>query len=319
LNDQNPFEEALTRLAANRRKKVKLTIPHDAATTQSERLVLEIAHAHRLDSYYLTTPEENKPSVMKIRLLPKVMKQVRRANFAVPFIDAGGVEIMKEWITPVELGDGRSMAPPLDIVNGCLELLDKLQLDKDAVKTSKIGLAVRGLLENTSYPLNTRMQAQKIVNDWVAIVVGTRKDPRSLGAADDFDRREDEAIEVDERGRKVKEDRSSSSTALAVPTHKKTEQERSQFWQPTETDRAKYEDNMKNRRHAMMPMDKPMFDKDALPPSHFTGKTRNKLDPNSTSGKIEMQLKKISNPNKKAWKNTTKQVSISGRQIVYGW
>lgn len=62
-----------------------------------------------------------------------------------------------------------------------------------------------------------------------------------------------------------------------------------------------------------------VFDRAAAPASFDPKKAKKKMDPNTALGKIDAQLKKISNPNKKAWKATVGQAKVAGSGIVYNW
>jgi len=100
---------------------------------------------------------------------------------------------------------------------------------------------------------------------------------------------------------------------------KKTEAEISAIWQPSEKERQEYDRRRHEVRHAKMPMLKPTFTTDCLPTSMAPPKRKFKEDPNSSVGKITATLNKITNPNKKAWRNAIDGVSISGRGIQYSW
>ncbi|CAD7922209.1 unnamed protein product [Amoebophrya sp. A25] len=318
---KNPFEQSLELINKDKKKKRaggKFTASD--AKTQAENLVKHMIKVQHDDKKAL---QEGSPAINKAQQVEKVYRLVNRSGFKEQFVIAGGVEWLKEWIRPIE-GMGELAEPPLSVVEIVVKCLDTLgpTISKEEVRISGIGKEMRRILKDSKYPRDLRQRAQRLIGSWVSYVTGgPEKRSRAEAGSDD------EAIEVDARGRKMP--RSGDELDLALPggdgqrtggdgQRMKTEREKNLIWQPKGDDLKLIEERRK-MRHAVMPMDKPVFDISSLPPSFAPAKRRAKEDPNSTTGKLSTQLQKISNPNKKAWKSTVGQVSIAGRDIVYKW
>jgi len=266
---------------------------------------------------------DGKPALGKAQAVEKIKRLINRSGFKEQFAIHDGVTALSLWITPLaEMGE--QAEPPLSVVDGVLWCLQTLgpNCTKDDVKETGIGVQVKRILKDGKYPRDTRLAAQSLISAWVSYITGG-PEKRSAAEAND----EEEAIEVDERGRKVaRPDDDDDHRQMAMmpgvgavgEKRAKTEREKNAFWQPTGED-LKVIEERRQMRHAVLPMDKPVFDASCLPPSNAPAKRKAKEDPHSITGKLSGQLQKISNPNKKAWKSTVGQVSVSGRDIVYKW
>lgn len=180
------------------------------------------------------------------------------------------------------------------------------------------GIALRAVKDDPRVPVEVRVQATQLTSDLVNIVIGLKR-PREENEGDTQDRKllaQEEAVEVDERGRKV----AKVETKVALPSSNrmKSELEKQRLWAPDEAFQKTIDERL-HTRHAVMPTEKPVFDPAAAPLGSAPAKRPGREDPNSAMGRVQNQLKKISNPNKKQWKSTVGQVSISGSSLNYNF
>mmetsp|Transcript_13912 Transcript_13912/g.34362 ORF Transcript_13912/g.34362 Transcript_13912/m.34362 type:complete len:383 (-) Transcript_13912:145-1293(-) len=314
----NDFADAVARLTASRRKaRTGHKLKEKDCKQQAATLIQYMEDYHKQD---LEEVQADRPALMKAANMDNVKKLVARQGFKQFFVYGGGVDVLTRWITPVEGVEKDRAEPPISVIYGVLDCLQVLgsRVEKDDIKNSGVGAQMRRIMRDKKYPVHVRQQAQQLVTQWVTYVTAPGKRPREDDdeGANAGPAGVEEAEEVDERGRKVRGDQ------LAVlgdgGPRRKTERELNAIWAPTAEDEKLFEDRRK-MRHAMLPMEKPVFDLSVLPPSHAPARKKAKEDPTSTVGKLGAQLQKISNPNKKAWKSAVGQVSISGRDIVYKW
>lgn len=315
----NAFDEALERLKEAKKGGRALMMKGADARKQAKKLVDQMKQIREGD---FNAVQNGKPAVMKAQSMPKVMGVVDRKGFHVAFIENSGLIELAKWLAPISLPDddvGRG-EPPFAVVDGVISCLESLRdhINNRDIKESGIGIQVKRIMKHDAYQRQLRLRAQELVADWVSGVIGTKR--KRVEDVEDF-APEEEAEEADEKGRAIKKKKRNDILATLDDQgneRKKTEQELNALWQPDQESQKVFQERMK-MRHAVMPMEKPVFDREALPPSVAPPKKKQRDDPNSSVGRVQSQLQKISNPNKKAWKSTVEGVSISGSSLTYKW
>ncbi|CAD7951059.1 unnamed protein product [Amoebophrya sp. A120] len=343
---KNAFEEALDRIAKSKKvARAGMKIKDKDSRKQASMLVQYMETYHENDIREIAN---GRPALHKARAMDNVKKLINRQGFKSYFVTERGVEVLNDWINPVR-GEGYKdddrAEPPMSVIEGVLYCLEQLgtHVEKEDIVDSGIGVTMRRIAKDRKYPNQVRSKAQALMMSWVQYVTGAP----GKRARDDEDNNalQDEALEVDANGRRVAKTAQimdgaavnpelhngtlpSSAQQLALVQsgnvdefagkRQKTERELNAIWAPSKEDELVHAERAK-MRHAVMPMEKPVFSLQDLPVSNAPAKRKMREDPSSVTGKISQQLHKISNPNKKPWKSTVGQPSISGSGIVYKW
>lgn len=321
---QNPFDEALTRIAQSKKRGRIQGLNKKQAKEEAGKLVTKMRDLFNSDYYEIL---QSRPAMKKAVEMDLIVKTVNRRNFGQFFLDAGGLEQLAFFLKPLQGVAAERSAPPVNVVKGVLACLQSLQpyLSAEMIKKFDIGALVREVMKDASQPKELRQAAQEIVTCWVTMVVHNK---RTAGAVqslnEDIDDEDD--LDPDEKRAKMNNPGGLSSHAGAtvdangqlLPQVKKSEAELSLIWQPTAEMQKEFDKRM-TKRHAMMPMEKPVFHQASLPVSLAPPKRKNKEDPNTGYGKIENQLQRITNPNKNQWRSQNDAVSVSGNNITYKW
>lgn len=312
---ENAFEEALKRIQDGKRTSRHNMLKGPESKKQAMALVKNMMRFRDDD---VKAAMANQPAIHKAQNMDKIVRIIDRKGFHRAFLEAQGITELTRWLMPLTVG-GREEAP-ISVISGvikCLQAVAPILMKEDLMMTG-IGKEIRLVMMNESLPNELRLSAQALVTDWVSDVIGTKK-RKSADEEDETFGDEEEAEEVDDRGRAVKKQKKLAAVMDDLGNaRKRTERELSELWQPDAETQKAFDERMKTR-HATMVSEKPVFDREALPPSVAPPKRRGKEDPNTAVGKIQAQLSKISNPNKKTWKATVDGVSVSGAKLVYKW
>lgn len=257
----------------------------------------------------------------KLRQMAAISKVVYTTGLPRHFKENGGLDVIMDWLDPIplkksinpETGEEETehLPPPNTIAKWCIELLGRLNVTKEDLTTTGIGKSVRAIIQNPQMELETREKGQKLVNNWVADILGVERAGRKRKA--ELDAAEDEAIEIQDTKR-TKVGSEGIGPVLKHKHHVKSEDERNAFWAP-DAEKQKVNDDMMKTRHAHMVLDKPAYDMKDLPELHNVPSKR----PEGGRSKLQQNMQKMTNPNKKNWKNITKQISVQGRGIKFTW
>jgi len=297
--DLNDFEKALIKLKGPRRGPDRMT--DVLAYDEAKAIVEEMKKATQVD---IEARKSGFPSLAKVMLLKKVVRLILRDKVGEQFIFVGGLYVIYEWLSntpgvPVKFG-----APVPEIVTGMLKVLERLPVKKDMLKETKIGVLVNRIWHNPKYSIDIRRSAERVCVKWLAMF--QKKD-------EELDREEDKIVESKQSKNKELDPEELTNEVRPLIEAKRDPK----FWDPSPAQIEANELNMKTQRHAFRPMDQPVFSRECLPDSLVSSKVGwNKTNPETTMGKIDRRVQQLSNPNKKAWKNSLcKQVSVEGRGL----
>jgi len=288
----NDFEQALIKLKGNRRIPDRMT--DMLAADEAKVIVEEMDKASKLD---VQARRDGFPALAKMLILKKVCRLILRDKIGDNFIVNGGLEKVCEWLTPAPGVPLKYGAPAPEIVDGMLRVLDRLPIKKNMLLETKIGVAVKKIWHDKNSTNEVRRLAEKVCVKWLTL----------FQKGDDDDEDNDGKAKADE----AEEDKDAIDRPIIESKRNPN------FWQPTEEQIAANEWSMKNMRHAMRPVSKPLFTRECLPESQVSSKVGwNKTNPETTMGKVDRRVQALANPNKKAWKNSlNKQVSVEGRGL----
>lgn len=293
--DLNDFERALIRLKGPKRQKERL--PDASANKEALKLVQDMKEAQDTDVEAL---KNGQYACCKITMLKSLVRQVSRANMAEHFVCFGGVDGIADWLSMIDdprVPKYRRRAPP-QVISGLLHLLSKLTISIDVVKSSKIGIVVKQILRDEKNCLEDRRMAETLIFKWLAMITNPKNEDDELG-------------EMEESSRKKV--RMTMGETEAAPLLKPRRDQH--FWDPSAEQIKTWDTQNREQRHARVPMDKPLFERDALPNVEVKTKLGwNKTDPGTIRGKVDRRVQRMANPNKKAWKSAvSKNVSVEGR------
>jgi len=296
--DLNDFEKALIKLKGPRRGPDRMT--DVLAYDEAKAIVEEMQKASQVDT---DARKNGFPSLAKVMLLKKVVRLILRDKVGEQFIFVGGLLVIYEWLSNTPGVPAKFGAPVPEIVSGMLKVLERVPVKKSMLKETKIGVLVNRIWHNPKYSVEIRRSAERVCVKWLAM----------------FQRKEDE----EEQPAETLIDRSkptadADADDLTNEVRPLIESKRDpKFWEPNVEQIYANEHSMKYQRHAMRPMEKPVFKREYLPDSMVSSKVGwNKTNPETTMGKIDRRVQQLANPNKKAWKNSLcKQVSVEGRGL----
>eukprot|EP00397_Hematodinium_sp_SG-2012_P033385 GEMP01035663.1.p1 GENE.GEMP01035663.1~~GEMP01035663.1.p1 ORF type:complete len:435 (+),score=119.34 GEMP01035663.1:157-1461(+) len=296
----NDFERALIRLKGPKRAKDRM--PDASANREALKLVQEMKEAQDTDVQAL---KKGQFACCKITMLKSLVRQVSRVNMAEHFVCFGGVDGIADWLCPIDAPDVPKdrRRPPPQIVTGLLQILVNMAITIDVVKSSKIGIVIKNILHDKKNHLDDRRMAEGLIHKWLRLI--TNPEPVN----------DDDLADMDEPAKKKAKAQNvyaeEYDTALLKPRRDK------HFWDASEEQLREWDEQNRERRHAVPPMEKPVFSKEVLPCVEVKTKYGwNKTDPCTIRGKVDRRVQRMANPNKKAWKSAVaKTVSVEGRGL----
>merc|ERR1712194_699007 len=306
----------LTRIAASKKLgRGGQVLKQKDARVQSKRVIERMKEKVEIDR---EDAKLNKPALAKAEFMKELTDSVRRRGFGDAFVLDRGVDQLAAFLRPIEDAPEDRRLPSDGVVLGVLECLEVLKryIKEEVIIGSKIGILVKNEMKNTDRSRDLREKAQSVLNSWVQSALGNKQQDDEAREAAAEREEADEVVDVHQAFAGACG--SNSQGEAQQQQHKRSEAELARIWQPSVKQQEEFESRATNR-HARMPIVKPTFSMDAKPLSSAPPKKAFKEDPLTSFGKIEQQLAKITNPNKKTWKSAIEEVSISGRGIVYKW
>ncbi|EFP85355.2 uncharacterized protein PGTG_11524 [Puccinia graminis f. sp. tritici CRL 75-36-700-3] len=140
------------------------------ADEEVSRLRTEMLSAADTD---IQANEERRPATGKLMLLPKVKSTIQKSHLETAILDNGVLEAVKKWLEPLP---DRSL-PALNIQRELLELLSKMSIDTQSLKSSELGKIVLFYTKCPRVDPTIKRMADQLVTRWIKPIL--RRSARS--------------------------------------------------------------------------------------------------------------------------------------------
>lgn len=110
---------------------------------------------------------ENKPSLEKLKFLPKIRTFLANIHYQREFLDQDGLEVLQNWLKR----NRDSTYPPLNQILTILELLFNLNnIETDHLQRCNIGGYVMEISNSKSVSSNIKNKANELIKKWARII-----------------------------------------------------------------------------------------------------------------------------------------------------
>ncbi|KAJ3200698.1 Transcription factor iws1 [Entophlyctis luteolus] len=169
----NDFEEALSRLKTKRPKKLDGEDPEiDEIVAKMVERMKEAASADH-ESHKM-----QKPALAKIKMLPQVNVNLAKQHWHDQLLDNNILDAMKLWLEPLR-SDGS--LPNLDIQKSMFNSLQKLPINTDHLRDSKIGRVVMFYTKCDRTTPSILKLANELLEKWMRPILGRSQDYKKSG------------------------------------------------------------------------------------------------------------------------------------------
>ncbi|KAG0148160.1 hypothetical protein CROQUDRAFT_655311 [Cronartium quercuum f. sp. fusiforme G11] len=111
--------------------------------------------------------EERRPATAKMMLLPMVTSTMQKSHLETAILDNGLLEAVKKWLEPLP---DRSL-PALNIQRSLLQLLTKMSIDTQSLKSSELGKVVLFYTKCKRVDTSIKRLADNLVTTWLRPII----------------------------------------------------------------------------------------------------------------------------------------------------
>ena len=149
----------------NTNKKRYIETPsEDQIKEESQKFIGKLRECVEEDKHL---QRENKPSLEKLKMLPKIRTFLANIYYQKEFLDQEGLEVLQNWLKRNRDGT----YPPLNQISTILDVLFNLnRIEIEHLKSCSIGGYVMEISNNESLSKNIINKAKEIVKKWSRIV-----------------------------------------------------------------------------------------------------------------------------------------------------
>ncbi|KAJ1678335.1 Transcription factor iws1 [Spiromyces aspiralis] len=118
--------------------------------------------------------QDHLPAIHKLQLLPYVSRELNKPDLHEVFLDNNILTAFRLWLEPFEDG----ALPSIDIQNTLLELMLKMPIQTDHLRSSGVGKVVLFMSKCPRLSVKTRRMAEQLVQNWSRPILRRSKDYR---------------------------------------------------------------------------------------------------------------------------------------------
>eukprot|EP00743_Colponemidia_sp_Colp-15_P002442 GILK01002647.1.p1 GENE.GILK01002647.1~~GILK01002647.1.p1 ORF type:complete len:461 (-),score=115.11 GILK01002647.1:239-1621(-) len=150
------FDQVLDRMKKKRRK---TDMSRDEEDEIVNDLIDDMVRAAEDDRQ---ANEEQKPATSKLKMLPKVVKAMRRTKLHDALLSASFCDVLRTWLEP--LPDGS--LPNLNVRTEILLALKDMPIETNQLRTSNLGKVVMSMFRNPDETVKNKKVAQFLIDKW---------------------------------------------------------------------------------------------------------------------------------------------------------
>jgi len=142
---------------------------------------------------------EGKPGINKMRMFPRVMRNLNKGELRLAFVEANLLSVMTDWLAPMP----DKGLPHVNMRTSFLKLLHELKIEEPSrLKESGIGKAVMYLYRHPKETRENKVVAGHIINEWARPIF--RKEDNLAHMTREERRERDDYLAKRRQGRKKK-------------------------------------------------------------------------------------------------------------------
>eukprot|EP01097_Dermamoeba_algensis_P002546 TRINITY_DN2014_c0_g1_i2.p1 TRINITY_DN2014_c0_g1~~TRINITY_DN2014_c0_g1_i2.p1 ORF type:complete len:287 (-),score=65.03 TRINITY_DN2014_c0_g1_i2:263-1123(-) len=198
--ERSEIDQILDKMKKPRRKKM---LTPDQIDPVVDDIIHKMTTAFKADSDSL---EKNQPALKRVKILPEVISALSKVPYQSAFIEKNILVVLKTWLDPMPDGS----LPNFNIREAILNVLHKLPIDVDHLKSSGIGKTVMQLSKNPNETHANKKMAESLIQNWSRQLfkLSTKYSPS----------------DYEEQRREKQKPKSSTPTTVALPAIKKLEE-----------------------------------------------------------------------------------------------
>ncbi|KAF1827455.1 uncharacterized protein K489DRAFT_366604 [Dissoconium aciculare CBS 342.82] len=168
------MEDALKTNRVSRRKQA--VVLEERADQEIEAMRQRMAKACEMDAQ---ARAQGEVAVYKLKILPDVVELMNRNTIQAQLVDPD-VNILEAVRFMLEPADQDAALPNYQIQRELFAILTKLNIGKEALKSSGIGKVVLFYTRSVQPQPEIKRQAERLVGEWMRVILGKSKDRRNI-------------------------------------------------------------------------------------------------------------------------------------------
>lgn len=162
--EADEFDKIISTIRGGYRRR-RPNLGGDEGKAKISELVNQMFLAHESD---LAAYEAKKPATQKLKLLQEVVENFSRKVFTHTVVECDGLRAIRLWLEPLPGGT----LPNINIRKSLLDVLGRLPVDQESLKSSRIAGVVLFLARNPSETPENKALARQLIDSWSRPIFG---------------------------------------------------------------------------------------------------------------------------------------------------